>query len=94
VIAYMNPFSLTRKSTSPSTSGSFHSSFSARQDYRDGTAHTYTHINLFCGDDIRFLEEFLRFLPRPLLGNLHASPFFLPLLSIPVLFGSGPTSAL
>ena len=91
MMAYMNPFSRTRKSTNPSTSGSFHSSFNAPQNRFGRTVRTYTHVNLFCGGNIGVLEEFLRILPWPFFGYLHAAPFLLPILSISVLFGSGPT---
>ena len=92
VTAYMNPFSRTRKSTNPSTSGSFHSSFNACQNLVDRTVRMHTYINLFCWSNIGVLEELLCFLPWPFLGYLHAAPFFLPLVSIPVLFSSGPTT--
>ena len=89
-MSYINPFSRTRKSTNPSTSGSFHSSFITYEDHHNGMGQAHTHIDLFRRGDVRVLEKFLCFLPRPLLRYLHTSPFFLPVLSIPVLFGSNP----
>jgi hypothetical protein len=92
VIAYMNPLSRTRKSTSPSTSGSFQSSFGECQNHRNGTVQTSTYINLVCGGNIRVLEEFLRLFPWPFFRYLDATPFFLPLLGLVILFGSGSMS--